>query len=121
MYASIWTFRGDPDELLRSFDAMLSEIPRANLQLHLCLRAPKGIVLIDTPPTKENFEAFARGDTFRLLRARRGLPEPERIEEFPVYLAFVGGQERARAELPHRFLSSRSSPGCAAGVTITPT
>lgn len=71
---------------------------RANLRLHLCLRAPEGMIFVDTCPTKENFEAFARGDTFRLLRARHGLPEPERIEDFPVHLAFVGGQETTRAE-----------------------
>jgi len=29
MHASIWKFVGDPDELLRRYDAMLDEIPRA--------------------------------------------------------------------------------------------
>lgn len=76
MHASIWTFRGDPEELLRSYDAMLAEIPRANRRLHLCLRAREGMIFVDTCPTKENFEAFARGDTFRLLRAGPACPNP---------------------------------------------
>jgi hypothetical protein len=55
---------------------MVAEIPRAGMRLHLCLRAPDGIVLVDTCPTKEVFETFAGGDGFRTLRARHGLPEP---------------------------------------------
>ena len=46
MHASIWKFAGDPDELLRRYDAMLEEIPRARMRLHVCLRAPGGIVLV---------------------------------------------------------------------------
>ena len=34
MHASIWRFAGVPDELLRRYDAMVAEIPRANLLLH---------------------------------------------------------------------------------------
>jgi hypothetical protein len=29
--ASIWRFAGDPDNLLRRYDAMLAEIPTANM------------------------------------------------------------------------------------------
>ena len=53
MHASIWKFHGDADELLRRYDAMLEEIPRARMRLHVCLRAPDGIVLVDTCPTTE--------------------------------------------------------------------
>jgi hypothetical protein len=70
MHASIWKFAGDPDELLRRYDAVLEEIPRARMRLHVCLRAPDGIVLVDTCPTKEVFESFAHGDDFRALRKR---------------------------------------------------
>ena len=72
MHASIWTFRGDPDELLRGYDAMVAEIPSANMKLHLCLRAPDGIVIVDTCPTKEVFDAF---------------------DDFPVHVAFVNSGE----------------------------
>ena len=92
MHASIWRFRGDPDQLLRSYDAMVAEIPRANMKLHLCLRAADGIILVDTCPTKEAFEAFIANDAVRMLRDKHGLPEPERIDDFPVHAAFVAGQ-----------------------------
>ena len=98
MHASIWRFRGDTDELLRSYDAMVAEIPHANMQLHLCLRAPDGIILVDSCPTREAFQAFATGDALRALRNRHGLPEPERVEDYPVHVAFVAGREAATSD-----------------------
>ncbi len=92
MHAAIWKFSGDPDDLLRRYDAMLAEIPRESMRLHLCLRAGDGILLVDTCPTREAFEAFAASEGFRRLRARHGLPEPERLEDFPVHAAFVEGR-----------------------------
>ena len=62
------------------------------MKLHLCLRAPDGIVLVDTCPTKGAFDAFVANDAVRLLREKHGLPESERIDDFPVHVAFVGGQ-----------------------------
>ena len=79
MHASIWKFTGDPDELLRRYDAMVAEIPSGNMRLHLCLRASDGIVLVDTCASRKVFEAFAGGEAFHALRANHGLPEPERI------------------------------------------
>jgi hypothetical protein len=93
MHASIWKFDGDPDELQRRYDAMLEEIPRARMRVHLCLRASDGIVLVDTCPTKEIFESFARGDDFRALRERHGFPEPRKLEDFPAHRAFIEGRE----------------------------
>lgn len=89
MHASIWRFTGDPDDLLRRYDALLAEIPAANMRLHLCLRAPDGIVLVDTCPNREAFEAFTPG--FRALRERHGLPEPAELDDFPVQFAYVDG------------------------------
>jgi hypothetical protein len=94
MHASIWKFAGDPDELLARYDAMVAEIPQANLVLHMCLRADDGIVLIDTCPSAEVFAAFVQSEGFRALRARHGLPEPDRVDDFPVHRAFVDGQSR---------------------------
>ena len=91
MHASIWKLAGDPDELSRRYDAMIAEIPRANMRLHLCLRAADGIVLVDTCPSREVFEAFVAGELFRTLRERHGLPAPERLDDFPVHAAFVDG------------------------------
>jgi len=92
MHASIWKFTGDPGTLLAGYDAMLADIPPENMMLHLCLEAPDGIVLVDTCPSREVFEGFVSGEGFRALRARHGLPEPERLEDFPVHRAFVAGR-----------------------------
>lgn len=92
MHASIWRFCGDPDELLRGYDAMVAEIPSANMKLHLCLRAADGIVLVDTCPTKDAFDVFF---AHRASFQRHGLPSPERVEDYPVYVAFVAGDRVA--------------------------
>jgi hypothetical protein len=92
MHASIWWFRGEPDDLLTRYEAMVAEIPAQNMRLHLCLRAGDGIVLVDTCPSREVFEEFVNGPPFRQLLERHGLPDPERLDDFPVHLAFVGGQ-----------------------------
>jgi hypothetical protein len=90
VHASIWRFTGDPDGLLRRYEALLGEIPAAGMRLHLCLRANDGIVLVDTCPSRQAFEEFAAG-SFAILRAGHGLPDPERVEDFPVHAAFANG------------------------------
>ena len=92
MHASIWKFSGDPDDLLTRYDAMMGEIGAGNLRLHICLRAEDGFVMLDACPSKQAFEAFATGDAFRGLRERHGLPEPVQVDDFPVHLAYAGGQ-----------------------------
>jgi hypothetical protein len=93
MHASLWRFSGDPSDLLRRYDAMLGEIPIANMRLHLCMCAADGIVILDTCPSEASFEAFSTGP-FRELRAKHGLPEPEELDDFPVHAAFVDGARR---------------------------
>jgi hypothetical protein len=88
MHASIWHFSGDPDELLRAYDAVSAELPAPALQL--CLRAPGGIVLVDTCPSQAAFEGVLRSPHFRALRQRHGLPDPDRVEGFPVHAAHLG-------------------------------
>jgi hypothetical protein len=90
MYASIWRFAGDPDELIRCYDAMLADIPPESMRLHLCLRTPTGIVILDTCPSREAFEEFATGP-FPTLRSRHGLPEPKDVQDGPVHAAFING------------------------------
>jgi hypothetical protein len=90
MHASIWKFSGDPHDLLRRYDAMLAEIPTTDMRLHICLRAPEGIVLLDTCPSRDARQAFATG-SFPALRQRRGLPGPAWLEDHPVQRAFVDG------------------------------
>jgi DNA-binding NarL/FixJ family response regulator len=54
MYASLWRFRGDPDDLLRAFDAITPELPLANFRFHASLRAPDGMIVVDTCPSKRS-------------------------------------------------------------------
>jgi hypothetical protein len=91
MHASIWRFAGDPDDLARRYDRLVAELPAELMRLHLCLRAPDGIVIVDTCPDHETYVAFATGDAFRAARRRHGLPEPTALEDFPVHAAFVAG------------------------------
>jgi hypothetical protein len=90
VHASIWKFAGDPDDLLRRYDAMLAEIPAASMRLHLCLRANDGIIIVDTCPNRETYEAFAAGP-FSALRQRHGLPDPVALEDHPVHRAITDG------------------------------
>ena len=90
MHASIWRYYGGPDDLLRRYDAMVAEVPPEGMRLHLCARDRDGIVVVDTCPSRDVFEAFAAGP-LRELRARHGLPEPERVDDFPVHAAFAAG------------------------------
>ncbi|HXD58926.1 MAG TPA: hypothetical protein VN606_13455 [Thermoleophilaceae bacterium] len=94
MHASIWKFSGDADDLVRRYEAMLADVPAGNIGLQLCLRAPDGILLVDTCPTREVFEAFAAGPEFAALRARHGMPEPDSVEDHPVVAAVVDGRRR---------------------------
>ena len=94
MHASIWRFRGDPDELMGSYEALLAEVPAESMRLHLCLRAEDGIVLVDTCPSKEAFDAFFADEGFRSMLKRAGLPDPVQVEDFPAEVAFVDGARR---------------------------
>jgi hypothetical protein len=91
MHASLWRFAGDADDLLRKYEAIIAEIPIGSMLIHLCLRAPDGIVVIDTCPSEESFHAFASGP-FLALRAKHGLPDPDRVDDYPVHTSFVHGQ-----------------------------
>ena len=94
MHASIWRFRGDPDEMMRSYEALMAEVPAESMRLHLCLRADDEIVLVDTCPSKEAFEVFFADEGFRSMLKRAGLPDPVQVKDFPVEVAFVDGQRR---------------------------
>lgn len=92
MHASTWRFTGDPDELAARYDALVADVPRSNLQLHACLRAPDGLLVVDTCPSEQTFREFFAGEGFRALRERHGMPEPE-LTDYPVHRAFAGGEE----------------------------
>jgi hypothetical protein len=94
MHASIWKFNGDTEELGQGYDALMGELLGPNVQLHLCLRADDGILVVDTCPSREVFEGFSQSDEFRGLLARHGLAGPQRLDDFPVHAAFVDGAAR---------------------------
>ena len=97
MHASIWRFRGDPDQLLRGYDAMVTEIPSANMKLHLCLRAADGIIVVDTCPTKEAFDAFVANRGRAPGASGTGCRSRSSVDDFPVDVAFVAGQRAVTA------------------------
>jgi hypothetical protein len=88
MHASIWKFTGDPDRLVRGYDALSAEMPTSQYIAQLCLIAPDGIVVVDTCPSREAFEAFSKSDGFRSALERHGLPQPE-IRDYPLHAAFT--------------------------------
>jgi hypothetical protein len=89
MYASIWKFEGDPEELLPAYDAMSAELNAAGPGVRLCLRAQDGIVVVDTCPSREIHEGFAVSERLREARERFGMPEPSRVDGYPVHAVLV--------------------------------
>jgi hypothetical protein len=49
-------------------------------------------VLVDTCPSQEAFDSFISNPDVQSRRARHGLPEPERVDDYPVHVAFVAGR-----------------------------
>jgi hypothetical protein len=97
MHASISKFTGDPDDLLRRYDAMVAEVPQDILRMHLCLRAPEGIVIVDTCPSKAAYDEFIDSGTYRAMRERHGMPDPVALDDYPVHVAFLDGAKDAQA------------------------
>lgn len=77
MYLGMYSFRGDPAELLAGHDRMLGLLPAGQLELHLCVQTDDGIAVLDTCPSREVFDRFSNGSQFRELVAVAGLPRPE--------------------------------------------
>lgn len=93
MHASIWKLTGDPAGLVAGYESLLAAVPAANMRLHVCLRAPDGLVILDTCPSEEVFRGFASG--FPALCEAHGLPRPELVQDAPVHLAYVDGASRS--------------------------
>ncbi|MET3932782.1 hypothetical protein [Arthrobacter sp. OAP107] len=77
MYLGMYSFRGDPAELLAGHDRMLTLLPEGQLDLHLCVQTEDGIAILDTCPSREVFDRFSSGRAFQELVAAAGLPSPE--------------------------------------------
>ena len=92
MHCSLWTYRGDPDELVTRYEAMIAEIPVEAMQFAACLRTPDGIVIVDTCPSKEVFDEFVASEGLQALMQRHGLDRPDELVDHPVVAAFAGGR-----------------------------
>src|SRR3954453_2191457 len=83
MYASIWKFEGDPDRLAPATAGFSPEHPpppappafsagRPPPQPRLALRAPDGLVVVDTCPTRDDFVAFTSDPSVHAGLERHG-------------------------------------------------
>ncbi|MFF2345849.1 hypothetical protein [Pseudarthrobacter sp. NPDC058119] len=77
MYLGMYSFRGDPAELLAGHDRLLALLPQGQLDLHLCVQTKDGIAVLDTCPDREIFDRFSGSRAFQELVASAGLPRPE--------------------------------------------
>ena len=90
MYASIWKFEGDPDRLAAAYAAFAAELPEPELQL--ALRAPDGLVVVDTCPTRDDFVAFTSDPSVHAGLERHGLGLPTELDGYPVLVRRQAGQ-----------------------------
>ena len=84
MYASIWKWGGDPDRLASAYQAFIAALPADALGVHLALRAPDGLVVVDTCPTRDAFVAFTSDPAIHELLRRHGLGLPTELDGYPV-------------------------------------
>jgi hypothetical protein len=83
MYASIWKFEGDPDALVTAYEAFAAELPEPTLQL--ALRAPDGLVVVDTCPTRDAFVDFTSDPAVHARLAHHGLGFPAELDGYEVH------------------------------------
>lgn len=76
MHLGIYTFTGDPDELLSAYERLMAGLPADGSDVHLCVRRPDGITIYDTCPSREAFEQFSTSRGFRDALTAAGLPAP---------------------------------------------
>jgi hypothetical protein len=76
MFLGSYRYDGDPDELLRAYDRLMSGMPVEQLTFHMCIRRDDGITIYDTCPSEEAFESFSTDPAVRSAMAAAGLPEP---------------------------------------------
>ena len=91
MHCSIWTYAGDPDELVARYEALVADIPAENMRFHACARTHDGIVIFDTCPSKEVYDSFWNSPDVVALLRRHGLGDPSERLDFPVVRAYAGG------------------------------
>jgi hypothetical protein len=96
MHASIWRFSGDPDALAEAYESFTAELPEDVMRLHLALRAPDGLVIVDTCPTRQDFVDFTSDPGVHAKLHAHGLGLPHELDGYPVLAAFVDGERVVR-------------------------
>lgn len=78
-YLGALHFHGDPEQLLAAYHRLLARFPLETLDVQIAARRDDGITVLDACPTKDVFDEFTTGDTFRDAIEAVGLPVP-RVE-----------------------------------------
>ena len=79
--------KGDPDELLRGYEAATESNARNHPKRplsHVCAKLPDGFMVVDVWESEEELRRFTEG-TLRESLSRTNLPEPEVFETYPVH------------------------------------
>jgi hypothetical protein len=79
MFLGAYHSDGDPDALMAGYWRLRDAIPTSSLRLHVCIRRPAGITVLDMCPSETAFASFSTGASFVEARRAAGLPEP-RVE-----------------------------------------
>jgi hypothetical protein len=74
MYLGAYHFDGAAAELLPAYHRLLAGFPPGAITLQLCTVTDRGITVFDTCPSREAFQEFSAGETFRVAVAMAGLP-----------------------------------------------
>ncbi|HUR13561.1 MAG TPA: hypothetical protein VM097_03605 [Mycobacteriales bacterium] len=72
MHLYQYAFRGDPQQLLTSWDQALAELGRENAILHVAAIHPDGLTVLDACPTEADFQGWITGDDWRRVKAELG-------------------------------------------------
>lgn len=76
MFLGGYHYSGATAVLLAGYRRLSERIPADRLDLHLCIRTPTGLLVLDACPSAEVFTAFSGGSDFAELNASVGLPPP---------------------------------------------
>ena len=90
MHCSVWRFTGDPDELEERYLALMANVPESNHTLHASAKTADGLLIFDTCPSEEAYNAFFDGPGGALF-AEHGLVPTSR-EDHPVLRAYGAGR-----------------------------
>jgi hypothetical protein len=89
MFLGSYTFEGDPAELLPAYERMVAHVPEGDIGLHVCVVREHGLLVLDSCPTRGDFDAFATGEAFAFAVRDAGLPHPRIVHLGEVHSAVL--------------------------------